>query len=128
MLVSCVERIIDKCQWTVDTTRELIRLYGKDRKKFSAVNQGGKHLLWDDIAQNFLQLGYQYSASNCNDKWRNLKMTYKKNKQRAMKYGLENIKWCYFKDMDNIFKNTLEQSKKTNYTNLNTIKMNCIVL
>lgn len=93
----------------------MIRLYGKHRKKFSAANQGEKHLLWQDIAHQFSQLGYQYSANNCNDKWRNLKMTYKKNKQRAIKYGTEYIKWCYFKDMDNIFKNTPEGCKKADY-------------
>jgi len=42
-------------------------------------------------------------------------MTYKNNKQRAIKYGTEYIKWCYFKDMDNIFKNTPEGCKKANY-------------
>ncbi|XP_027846330.2 uncharacterized protein LOC114126555 isoform X3 [Aphis gossypii] len=105
---------VDKCQWTIESTKELIRLYGKDRKKFSAVNQGGKHLLWEDIANQFTQLGYQYSASNCNDKWRNLKMTYKNNKQRAIKYGIEYVKWSYFKDMDNIFKNTPEGSPELN--------------
>lgn len=85
-------------------------MYGKYRRKFSAVNQGGKHLLWEEIAQQFSQLGYNYSANTCNDKWRNLKMTYKKNKQRAAKYGLENIKWYYYKDIDNIIKNPPEES------------------
>jgi len=42
-------------------------------------------------------------------------MTYKKNKQRAIKYAIEYVKWCYFKDMDNIFKNTSEGCKKPNY-------------
>ncbi|XP_008186014.1 uncharacterized protein LOC100164223 isoform X1 [Acyrthosiphon pisum] len=107
-------RFVDKCPWTIESTKELIRLYGKHRKKFSAANQGEKHLLWQDIAHQFSQLGYQYSANNCNDKWRNLKMTYKKNKQRAVKYGIEYIKWCYFKDMDNIFKNTPEGSPEHN--------------
>lgn len=97
-------------QWTVESTKELIRMYGKYRKKFSSVNQGGKHLLWEEIAQQFSQLGYNYSANTCNDKWRNLKMTYKKNKLRAAKYGLENIKWYYYKDIDTIIKNPLDES------------------
>ncbi|XP_015380189.1 PREDICTED: uncharacterized protein LOC107173948 [Diuraphis noxia] len=107
-------RYVDKYQWTIESTRQLIRLYGKDRKKFSVVNQGGKHLLWQDIAHQFSKLGYQYTANHCNDKWRNLKMTYKKNKQRAIKYGIEYVKWTYFKDMDNIFKNTPEGSPELN--------------
>lgn len=101
----------DKCHWTIDSTRELIRLYGKNRNKFLAVNQGGKHLLWEEIAQQLLRLGYQYSANLCNDKWRNLKMTYKKNKQRELKYGIQHVKWFYFKDMDNIFKSPLQERK-----------------
>jgi len=86
-------------------------LYGKNRNKFSTVNQGGKHLLWEEIAQQLTQLGYHYSANACNDKWRNLKMTYKKNKQRGLKYGMELIKWFYFKDIDNIFKNIIQECK-----------------
>lgn len=102
----------EKCHWTTDSTRELIRLYGKDRNKFTAVNQGGKHLLWEEIAQQMSQLGYQYSANTCNDKWRNLKMTYKRNKQKGMKYGMHHVKWFYFKDIDNIFNNIPEESEK----------------
>lgn len=104
-----IEKDVDK--WTVDSTRELIRLYGKYRNKFSSVNQGGKHLLWEEISQQFSQLGYQYSANACNDKWRNLKMTFKKNKQRALKYGVEHVKWFYYKEMDNILKNMTEESR-----------------
>lgn len=58
-----------------------------------------------------MQLGYQYTAIACNDKWRNLKMTFKKNKLRAVKYGEEYVKWHYFKDMDNVFKDMTEESK-----------------
>lgn len=99
-------------------------MYGKDKKKFSTVNQGEKHLLWQDIAHQFSQLGYQYTANHCNDKWRNLKMTYKKNKQRAIKYGIEYVKWTYFKDMDKILKNTPEGCKKANYNTSNSVKIN----
>lgn len=105
-------------QWTIDSTRELIRMYGKYGKKFSSVNQGEKHLLWKEIAQQFSQLGYHYSANTCNDKWRNLKMTYKKNKQRASKYGLDNVKWFYYKDMENIIKDPIEESMLIIWFNL----------
>lgn len=54
-------------------------------------------------------------------------MTYKKNKQRAIKYGIEYIKWTYFKDMDKIFKNTPEGCKKDNYNISNSIKINFYV-
>lgn len=50
------------------------------------------------------QLGYQYSANMCNDKWRNLKMTYKKNKLKEINCEVDFIKWPYYKDMDDIFK------------------------
>jgi len=83
-------------------------LYGKEKDKFLSASQGGKHLLWEDIAQQLSNLGYQCSANLCNDKWRNLKMTYRKNKQRALKYGIECVKWFYFKDMDNIFTNATD--------------------
>lgn len=93
---------MDKCNWSTDATNELIRLYGKTRNKFSAVSQGGKHMLWQEISQELLRLGYQYSANFCNDKWRNLKMSYKKNKERELKFGIQQVKWSYFKDIDNI--------------------------
>lgn len=111
MLISDGERDVDKWQWTVDSTEELIKLYGKEKSKFFSVSQGGKHLLWEDIAQQLSNLGYQCTASSCNDKWRNLKMTYKKNKQRALKYGTEYVKWFYFKDMDSIFMNSTNECK-----------------
>lgn len=65
--------------------------------------------MWEEIAQQLSQLGYQYSANSCNDKWRNLKMSYKTNKQRALKYGMENVKWFYFKDLENIFQNSSKE-------------------
>lgn len=37
-------------------------------------------------------------------------MSYKKNKQRAMKYGEQNVKWFYFKDIDNILQNASQDS------------------
>lgn len=109
-------RDVDKCQWSIDSTRELIRLYDKERNKFSTVNQGGKHLLWGEIAQQMSNIGFQYSANSCSDKWRNLKMTYKNNKQRELKYGLEYVKWVFFKDLDNIFQNS--QECKVDYLNI----------
>ncbi|VVC33974.1 Hypothetical protein CINCED_3A017160 [Cinara cedri] len=112
----------DKCQWTNVSTKELIRLYGKHRSKFTAVNQGGKHLLWQEIAQQLAQMGYQYSANACNDKWRNLKMTYKKNKQRGMKYGTQYIKWIYFKEIDNILKNP-SSHESTDIGNIITVSL-----
>lgn len=105
------EKNVDKFLWTTDSTKELIRLYSMNRKLFSAVNQGGKHLLWEKIAQNLSQFGYLYSATFCNDKWRNLKMTYKKNRPKALKYGVENVKWIYYKDMDDIFKTSFRECK-----------------
>jgi len=64
-----IGRYVDKCpSWTIESTKELIRLYGKNRKKFLTANQGEKHLLWQDIAHQFSQLGYQYSANGCYDK------------------------------------------------------------
>lgn len=109
-------RDVNKCQWTIESTRELIRLYDKERKKFSTVNQGGKHLLWGEIAQQMSNIGYQCSANSCSDKWRNLKMTYKNNKQRELKCGLEYVKWIFYKDLDNIFQSS--QECKVDYFNM----------
>lgn len=105
----------------------MIRLYGKERKRFSAVNQGSKHLLWEEIAQQLSELGHHYSSNSCNDKWRNLKMSYKKNKQRAMKYGEQNVKWFYFKDIDNILQNASQESGKYFILKLySIININCV--
>lgn len=89
----------------------MIRIYAKERKRFAATNQGSKHLLWEEISQQMSQRGHHYSATLCNDKWRNLKMSYKKNKLRAMKYGEQTVKWFYFKDLDNVLKHGPQECK-----------------
>jgi len=106
LLISATEKDIYRWQWTVDSTNELIRLYGKERSKFSSVSQGGKHLLWEEIAQQLSNLGYPCSASSCNDKWRNLQMTYRRNREKVLKNGTGYVKWLHFKEMDNIMNST----------------------
>lgn len=101
----------------------MIRLYGKERKRFSATNQGSKHLLWEEISQQMSQMGYHYSANLCDDKWRNLKMSYKNNKLRALKYGAQHIKWLYFKDLDDIFKHNPHECKYIYLTSFIVVKL-----
>ncbi|XP_050422985.1 uncharacterized protein LOC126834835 isoform X2 [Adelges cooleyi] len=104
----------DKCYWSTESTKALIQLYGKDKTKFASANQGDKHLLWEEIAHQLVQLGYRYAANSCNDKWRNLKMSYKKNKLRALKYGAQHVKWYYYKDMDSVLKDDPQETSKMN--------------
>lgn len=111
MLVIFLERFNHKFLWTAKSTEILIQLYTKHEKKYLATNLKGKNILWRNIAKHFSQLGYQYSASQCTNKWSKLKRLYKKNKQMALKYGVQYVKWGYFKDMDKIFKKKPEESK-----------------
>lgn len=95
----------------------MIQIYGEFRKNVLTVSQQEKHVLWEEIAQQFLQLGYNYSAVNCHSKWRNLKNTFLQKKQRASKYGSKYIRWVYYKDIDNIIKNLPKDSMLISYIN-----------
>lgn len=105
------------CEWTIKSTRKLIQMYGKYRKNFSAVNLQGKYLIWNEIAQQFLKLGYNFSANNCHNKWRYLKKTFMYNKHRASKYGHKYIKWIYYKDINKIIRNPPKESMLISFIN-----------
>lgn len=106
------------CEWTIKSTKKLIQMYGKSRKNFSVVNQQEKRILWEEIAQQFLQLGYNYSAITCHNKWRNLKNTFQQKKQIASKRGSKYIRWVYYKDIDNIIKNLPKESMLISFIDL----------
>lgn len=93
-------------------------MYGEFRKNFLTVSQQEKRILWEEIAQQFLQLGYNYSAINCHNKWRNLKKIFQQKKQSASKYGSKYTRWVHYKDIDNIIKNLPKDSMLISYIDL----------
>ncbi|XP_050542137.1 uncharacterized protein LOC126905970 isoform X2 [Daktulosphaira vitifoliae] len=57
----------DKFYWSTDSTRALIKLYGKDKKKFASASQGEKHLLWEDISRQLAQMDFYYPANSSSE-------------------------------------------------------------
>ena len=46
--------------------------------------------------------GYAVSGSECNEKWRNLQATYKRNKDKKGTSGHQAVTWEYFEVMDKV--------------------------
>lgn len=67
-------------------------------------NSGQKHAhIWKKIAERLNKNGVQVSAQECNDKWRNMMQTFRKNVQKANTSGEESVNWPYFTIMYKLF-------------------------
>lgn len=67
-------------------------------------NSGQKHVhIWKKIAERLNKNGIQVSAQECNDKWRNMMQTFRKNVQKANTSGEESVNWPYFTIMYELF-------------------------
>ncbi len=69
-----------------------------------------KFRLWEKVATklNLLLNKVRVTAKDCDDKWRNIVATYRKNLEK-LKFSCDNnIRWEYFSAMDNILKGTRE--------------------
>lgn len=73
--------------------------------------QGKKRLLWNEISEQLIQNGHNYSGLACDRKWRLLKANYLKRKERYKKLGVGVIKWQYYKELDRLLSVPVETSK-----------------
>lgn len=67
-------------------------------------NSGQKHVnIWKKIAERLNKNGLQVTAQECNDKWRNMMQTFRKNVLKANTSGEESVNWPYFPIMFQLF-------------------------
>ncbi|XP_023228002.1 trihelix transcription factor GT-3b-like [Centruroides sculpturatus] len=85
--------------WTDSSTRLLITTRLNMDDEFRKPIRKTK--LWDSISKKMENHGYTISPSDCDKKWRNLKTTYKRNRDKAKQHtGESAITWPYFKLLD----------------------------
>ncbi|XP_067125783.1 uncharacterized protein [Centruroides vittatus] len=85
--------------WTDSATRLLITTRLNMNSDFRKPVRKTK--LWDSISKRLENYGYTVSPSDCDKKWRNLKTTYKRNRDKAKHHtGESAITWLYFNLLD----------------------------
>lgn len=99
------ETSIDEFRWTRQATLLLLNLYREKHGSFRNSKIKNKDI-WLEILKKFENQGYNSITIEILDrKLRNLKKTYKDNKDKKNKTGESCIKWEYFEIMDDIFFN-----------------------
>lgn len=97
-------------------TSLLIALRGSLNEEFNSSKY--KFKLWELIARrmNSSMLGHvKVTAKDCDDKWRNIAATYRKNIERIKYMEDFNVRWEHFTAMDEILKGTDELKKPDSY-------------
>ncbi|XP_030749429.1 uncharacterized protein LOC115877416 [Sitophilus oryzae] len=95
----------DEFKWTKQTTLLLLNLYKEKNYLFRNSKIKNKDI-WLEILREFQERGYWSITIEILDrKMRNLKKTYKDNKDKKNKTGESCITWEYFDIMDEIFFN-----------------------
>jgi len=62
-----------------------------------------KSKLWSAVARKLAETGgYGVSGSDCDEKWRNLQATYKRNKDKKGTSGHKAVTWEYYELMDEV--------------------------
>lgn len=97
-------------------TSLLIQIRGDMDREFNRAKY--KFRLWEKVATklNSTLVTARVSAKDCDDKWRNIVATYRKNIDKIKTFGDNSVRWEYFNAMDNILKGTkdLDSSNATN--------------
>lgn len=93
-------------------TSLLIALRGSLNDEFNSSKY--KFKLWELIARrmNSGLPSVKVTAKDCDDKWRNIAATYRKNIEKMRCMGDFNVRWEHFAAMDEILKGTDELIKK----------------
>lgn len=103
-------------KWSTEMTSLLIALRGSLHEKFNSSKY--KFKLWELIARRMSSgmPAVKVTAKDCDDKWRNIAATYRKNIERIKYMGDFNVRWEHFAAMDEILKGTDELKKPESYT------------
>lgn len=92
-------------------TSLLIALRGSLNEEFNSTKY--KFKLWELIARrmNSGMPSVKVTAKDCDDKWRNIAATYRKNIEKIKYMGDFSVRWEHFTAMDEILKGTEEIKK-----------------
>lgn len=102
-------------KWSTEMTSLLIALRGSLNGEFNTSKY--KFKLWELIARR-MSSGIptvRVTAKDCDDKWRNIAATYRKNIERIKYMGDFSVRWEHFAAMDEILKGTDELKKPDSY-------------
>ena len=95
-------------RWNPEMTTQLIKVRGDMDEEFTKAKY--KFRLWEQLAIKLNKIldNVKVTAKDCDDKWRNIVATYRKNIDKMKCCGDNPIRWEYFNAMDNILKGTKE--------------------
>lgn len=79
-------------EWTDDSIHTLMKLYKELREEFLSTNT--KRRVWEKLARSMQESGYMVGADECDQKFRNLKRTFRVCLYN--KLGKESITWPFF--------------------------------
>ncbi|CAI9723676.1 DNA fragmentation factor subunit alpha-like [Octopus vulgaris] len=85
----------DAYQWNEQSTRLFIELYKHYHELFLQPNIKKKNL-WEEISKKMLEYGFEISARQCENKWKSLKLSFKKVEEYNRNSGLK--RKCSFYD------------------------------
>ncbi|GAB6019861.1 hypothetical protein CHUAL_001400 [Chamberlinius hualienensis] len=95
-----ISEISSNVKWTDQLTKLLLRKRLSLEYEFEKSSK--KRKLWEDVSK-FLELNnYKVSPEECDKKYRNLLVTYRKNKMKADKCGRRAVYWPYYDIMDKV--------------------------
>lgn len=102
-------------KWSTEMTSLLIALRGSLNEEFNSVKY--KFKLWELVARRMSSgiPSVKVTAKDCDDKWRNIAATYRKNIERIKYMGDFSVRWEHFTAMDEILKGTDELKKPDSY-------------
>lgn len=113
--------LVPALKWSTEMTSSLIALRGSLNDEFNSSKF--KFKLWELIARrmNNGMSSVNVTAKDCDDKWRNIAATYRKNIEKIKCMGDFNVRWEHFAAMDEILKGT--DDLKKSYSCINLDKM-----
>ena len=88
--------------WSKAETLLLISTWGLDHIQRKLQECKKNQSIYEEVAQEMKDAGYNRTYQLCRDKIKKLKVEYKKEKDRTGKTGEEKSTWDYFQEMDSI--------------------------
>ncbi|XP_067118357.1 uncharacterized protein [Centruroides vittatus] len=88
-------------RWSTNAVKLLISLYKEHENKFSDICWPSKKV-WSLISKTLQENNYLVTGNQCDEKWRNLKKTYRKIKDGNKQTGRGRSQWEFFSIMDEI--------------------------
>ncbi|XP_050516467.1 uncharacterized protein LOC114340190 [Diabrotica virgifera virgifera] len=90
-------------QWSSNATKILIELYKKYRDSVGKLKMKSLKKMWQVIASKFISMGLNYSALNCENRFKVLERNYKKFVDNQNKTGRGRRVFEYFEEMNELY-------------------------